>query len=428
MPRNDGERGPAWATAGALTLLVTILCITLYPVPEAAEAAAATPLLCLVCGPRGGSDIFLNVLMLVPLGLCLRLAGWSWTRATISCGLLSLGIETLQYFWIPGRDASLSDVLSNTTGAAIGAAFAPHLGTVLAPGQRGARRLLLIGLGTWLGVALLSSWAILPWNDGGRALSERPERTTLHDAFTGVLRRVLVSGHSVDAGPLDRHSSHRVHELLASERIDIEVEVVSQRPVNYGTWIYRLRTGAGVLMIGQHGRDLTLEVPRRSAMLGVAGPRLRLADGAPATAGVPFTVTAGERGSHLWIESTVNDRVRRADLQLAPTMAWALPVPFDYAMGPEARFLTWIWLAALMLPLGCWAAYSGRVAVPAVVLALAIGAGLGLVPWLLETGPVPVRDWAAAVAGAVAGWAAGALAAYLVTRCGSPSASESSSS
>lgn len=416
------------AAAGALILLLAILCITLYPASRAADAAAATPLLCLVCGPRGGTDVVLNVLMLVPLGMCLRLAGWSWTRATASCALLALGVETLQYFWIPGRDASLSDVLSNTTGAAIGAALAPHLRTMLAPGARSAQRLTTIGIGIWLFLSVLSSWVFLPWKDDSSGLSERSDQTRLRDAFEGTLRRVLVSGFSLRTGPLDDEYRRRVHEVFAAERTEIAIEAISQSPRTYGAWLYRLRTGPGVLLVGQRGRDLVLEVPRRSAYLRVSGPRLRLDGGAPATAGVPFTVTAGERGSHLWLASTVNGRTQRADLHLTPTMAWALVVPFDYAMGPEARVLTWLWLAGLTLPLGSWAAQSRRTAAASIALGPAIAVGLGLVPWLMGTGTIPMTDWVAALAGVTAGWAAGTLAAYLASRCGSPSASESSSS
>lgn len=415
-----------WMLAGIN--LAAILNVTLYPTPRGAVAAAATPLLCVVCGPRGGVDVFLNVLMLVPLGVCLRLSGLSWGRVTLACGLLSLGIESLQYFVIPGRDAGLGDVLSNTTGGALGAAIAPHLKTMLSPGRRMATRLLRIGVAVWLGLALLSAWLFLPWRESAPAFSERSDQSGLPDAFAGGLGRVLLSGDSVPTGILDEKHSEWIRQVFASEHIGLRMEVVSSTPLRDSAWLYRVRIGPGILSIGQQGRALILEVPRRAAALRFAGPTIRLERGAPTTAGVPFTVAAGEEGPHVWIESTIAGHTRRADLVLTPTMAWATVVPFDYAMGGEAPLLSFLWVGWLIFPLGYWAADSGRPVIALRALVVAVAGGLGLIPWLVGTGPAPAPDWVAAVAGAAAGWAARRSATYLASRCGFPSASESSSS
>ena len=119
---------------------------------------------------------------------------------------------------------------------------------------------------------------------------------------------------------------------------------------------------------------------------------------------------------------------RAKQRMLAPTMAWGLVIPFGYALGPEARWITMIWVAALIAPLGLWGASTGRPAATILILTISIAIGLGLIPWLSPAGSVPLRDWLAAALGAVAGWAARAPAAYLATRCASHSASESSSS
>lgn len=72
-------------------------------------------------------DLLINVLGFVPLGVivCACLL-WSTGQAraimltTIACGSLSLLIEILQ-FYIPRRGSGITDVLTNTLGAAIGA-------------------------------------------------------------------------------------------------------------------------------------------------------------------------------------------------------------------------------------------------------------------------------------------------------------------
>jgi glycopeptide antibiotics resistance protein len=68
------------------------------------------------------SDIVLNVLLFMPFGAwaALRL-GRSWMGATILAGaLLSVGIEVSQAVEAVGRSASTTDVVTNTTGTALG--------------------------------------------------------------------------------------------------------------------------------------------------------------------------------------------------------------------------------------------------------------------------------------------------------------------
>lgn len=229
-------------------------------------------------------------------------------------------------------------------------------------------------------------------------------------------------------GRLDHLESARVGDLFAGESFDVRLDILSQAPSPYRRWIYRLRIGPGQLVLNQQGTSLVFEVPRRLALLEIFNPSLRLDHGAPDRADVPFTVVAGERNGHLWVESTVDGKTRRADITLAPTMAWGLVVPYDYAFGPEAWLLTVLWVAGLMVPLGFWSRRTERPVAALTLVSAAVVVGLGLVPWLSQTGPVPLRDWLAAIAGVAAGWAARGPAAYLASRCGSPSASAFSSS
>lgn len=75
------------------------------------------------------SDILANIAGFVPLGLVLC-AFFIWTRgrsnaiftAVIVCGMLSIIIEMLQYYIAP-RGSGITDVITNTLGAAIGASL-----------------------------------------------------------------------------------------------------------------------------------------------------------------------------------------------------------------------------------------------------------------------------------------------------------------
>ena len=74
-------------------------------------------------------DVAVNIAGFVPLGL-IACAYLSWTKsrwkailiATVACGILSFVIEVLQYY-LPRRFSGTTDIITNTLGAAVGAAI-----------------------------------------------------------------------------------------------------------------------------------------------------------------------------------------------------------------------------------------------------------------------------------------------------------------
>jgi VanZ like protein len=417
--------GAAIVAAG----LATILFATLYPVPNMAALAAQTPLLCLVCGPNGGADVFLNLVLFVPFAIGLRLSGWSWKRATLACALVSFGVELLQFLGIPGRDASLSDLIFNTLGGSVAAGLTPLFPRALDPDRKTAWRLTLIGAALFLAFFAFAVWLFTPWTARGPVRSQWAHESSLHNSFTGKIRSVVVWGDSLaNEVPVDAARSDRIREAFRRETIDIRLELVSQPPTPSRAWLYRLGIRRGKAIVSQQGRALVFEVPRRLAALRIFNPSIRLDDAVPAAPGEAFRIAAGERDSHLWLESTEGGRTRRAELHLTPTMVWGLVIPFHYAFGPEAGLLTMLWVGVLLVPLGYWSARSGRPLAASIVVGLALAGAFGLMPRLGGMDPMPWREWIAAAAGFAAGWAGRGPAAYLASRCGSPSVSESSSS
>ena len=74
---------------------------------------------CIVCGQRGFADIILNVILFMPFGVLAALALGARPAVVIGAGLFS-GLVELAQVGISGRDASLGDLLFNTTGALVG--------------------------------------------------------------------------------------------------------------------------------------------------------------------------------------------------------------------------------------------------------------------------------------------------------------------
>jgi VanZ family protein len=119
-------------------------------------------------------DIAINMLAYVPFGLALALVGdrvATPKRFAIGAGggaLLSLCMESAQMF-LPTRDASTIDLLSNAAGAALGALIAVAFNRI--PGLRDdvrawRGRVFLEGRGGDLGLALLGIWLLAQVNPG----------------------------------------------------------------------------------------------------------------------------------------------------------------------------------------------------------------------------------------------------------------------
>src|SRR4026209_2826376 len=140
----------SFVTLGAI---VAILFETLLP--ESGHPFGSH--LCLVCGELGGVDSLLNVLLFVPLGVGLALRGINWNRSILMACAVSVAVETAQLLFVPGRDATLGDVVTNTVGAALGFALARHAGSWLRPPPRLAAMLGLAWCLLWLGVQAASN-------------------------------------------------------------------------------------------------------------------------------------------------------------------------------------------------------------------------------------------------------------------------------
>lgn len=156
----DDSRGPT-TLAGRLLTAVTAACIGIATLPPNSGPSPPFRPFCVACGELSGTDVVLNVLLFLPLGIGLGLAGAR--RRPVLSGMVAatLIIEILQTF-IPGRDASLSDVLANSLGGALGFFLAVHREALLRPSQR-FERLLLAAWGlSWFGITTISAYALVP--------------------------------------------------------------------------------------------------------------------------------------------------------------------------------------------------------------------------------------------------------------------------
>ena len=386
------------------------------PLPEQRAAAAATSLWCLVCGEYGGVDVLNNILLFIPIGMGLRLSGLGTLRVVAFGALLSLTVEALQFAVIPGRDASLSDVLTNTFGSWAGAFIGRHLRLLLYPTATQGLRLLLAGGLTWLAVQAGTAALLRPWAPdgirGGAWARVNPGRIP----FDGQVTLAVVSGIAVP--PKLKPVPELAHRVRQGD-VRLEVRLLSgTRKAVWSPVFEVLGRRGSVMSLEAVGADLAFQPPMQSLQLRLRRPALRLDSALPAKPGIPLWVAArgGDTLSATW--SVAGGKIFRSLQVLGPSLGWSLITPVSYAFGPETRWITAVWLAGWLTVIGYWSAAARarlRFAAPGLIL-LAI-TGLALVPSILGYAVSHWSEWLAAGAGITAGYAGHHFAAYLGERC-----------
>ena len=407
-----------------LTGLLFIGGVTLIPIPRQSAAAATTPLWCLVCGEYGGVDVLNNVLLFLPLGLGLSLTGWRPSRVVMLGSLLSLAVELLQLTVIPGRDASLSDVLTNTLGTWLGVMVGSHLNRLLRPTPGQAGILALAAALAWLTVQAATALLLRPWASdvilGGAWARVIPGRTP----FDGSVTAAEVSGFAIG------NSRKPLPDLAAKVRqgdVRLEVRLLSGSHAAVWSPVFEvLRPGGSVMSLEAVGEDLAFQPPMRSSRLRLRRPALRLEGALPAEPGMPLKVLAGLDGDTLTARwSSAEGNSFRSVQVLGPSLGWSLITPVPYAFGPEARWITGLWTVGWLAVVTYW--LVARRGVPVALgsaLALLISAGLALIPLLCGYPVSHWTEWLAGAAGAGIGYAGYQFAAYLGERCDSLSIKE----
>jgi hypothetical protein len=412
---------------GQLLVLAGLLltaAATLVPLPGQAAAAAATPLGCLVCGEYGGVDVVVNVLLFVPLGLGLRLLGLS-TPAVIATGLvISLIVESLQLTVIAGRDASLSDLLTNTLGALIGAVLGSQIHLLLNPTRKAATRLVLLAGLAWLGIQTGSAFLLQPWVPSEPLQAEWARTRAGRIPFDGIVTSALVSGIAAPDGSMAVDSE--IQTRLSRGDIGLRLRLISGQKAPDWSPVFELGPARRpVLAVMAAGRDLAFQPPARSYSLRLRSPALRLPHALPQESGKPLQLAAGEERGTVWATWAAAHGRHSSAQALSPSLGWSLFIPFDYAYGPEVHLLTGLWVTGLLAPTGYWA---GRSEGDRFRLLTALGAllvaGLGVIPLVTGYPLVHWSEWLAGAAGLAAGWATSRAAAYFGGRCDSPSTKE----
>jgi hypothetical protein len=367
--------------------LATIAALTLYPESE----TVTSDWRCIVCGTRGAADMVLNMLLFAPLGAGLALAGVRHRKALAIAVFVSGAVELAQVV-IPGRDASMGDVLANAAGSGLGFALVSTACYWLVPAENLARWLAL-GAGFAAAASIVLTGVMLQpqFTDPTYFGQWTPELRHL-ERYRGTVLQATVGTLPVPSGRLD--NSAAVADSLRRGS-PVRVRVVAGPPTSRVSALFSIADAEEntILLFGPHGRDLHYSFRMRAESFRLDRPKLIVRGAMDAPVGDTITVSARReaRGYCVAIDETTE-----CGLGFTVGSGWTLLQYVDRFPPWLLRGLNVTWVCLLLIPFGYWL----RASVSSLLGGAIIVAALLFVPTVTGLLVTPTLEWLGAVAGA----------------------------
>lgn len=332
---------------------------TLTGAQDQAARVNETPWTCLVCGEAGLTDVLLNLILFLPLGLLARDRGWTLLRTVASLLALTAGIELTQALWLPGRDASLGDVIANTMGGGIGWWLLPGLDRLLHPAARFARGAAWVALCVstlvWVATGLGLRAAFSP---AGPWVGQPLHLWPAHDPFPGSLQRASFVGIDVPNDPFSALPAR-------SDSLDLVVEVTTRandvpaRPISVLRIVDNDQQPQLTLSIQR--RDLLLEYRVAASQWLLRTPVWRFSNATEIPTDTPWRWRWIRQPGGIALESgPLGGMTRQRMVPVSVSLGWAFVHPFAPAVGESAWWWTLLWIGCWLGPLGWFAGTVGR--------------------------------------------------------------------
>lgn len=393
----------------ALTLcaaaLAAIGVATLWPLPGSPPSGSS---LCLACGELGGVDLVLNVVLFFPLGVALAHAWprrwWIWVIPTLA----SLTVEILQLRLVPGRDASLGDLVSNTTGGLLGIATMLALPTLLR--STTGRRVTAVSIHLIIvAFSCIVAWTLLPapvvyvqW------VQIQPERAG-YETFPG---RVAVSlfEQPREVGTVVRAQSEPPEYSRGDLSAELTITEPSKAIPTSEALIFRLANPSEMrAQVSQRHDALAVRFKKRGNELKLRSPTFVL-DGVFPVSGDSLRIQARSEGAKVHVTAASPQSTRELNAAVTFGRGWEVFSPFRAVKPSSEPPLRWSFLALLFaIPAAfSWVAWR----TPGLVVTAIVMTGvLALLPKISGLAASAPDEWTASVTGVGLGAAAGLLLA-----------------
>jgi VanZ like protein len=403
--------GRALAVASAIAIAIATLR------PESGSATADH--WCVACGDTGGTDLVLNVLLFLPLGIGAALAGARQWHAAGAIALSSVVIEILQLTIISGRDAVIGDVLANTVGGVLGVLLASELRALAAPAGRLALCLTAGWSALWLALQVVSSAALVPAPTSSPYYGQIAHDFPHLELFPGRVMSFTIDGVAIrDERLVD---TDRVAAAIRSSA-PVRATVVVDGPTRDVAEIVGVMDAEHrvITMIGERGTAMMFTVRTTAASMRLR-PLQFLLDGAfddstRGSDGAEHSIDLVARWGPRVVDMRASHDGRSVvrTLPLAPEIGWTLFFPAQWFVNGSRleRIISALWCMLSLLPLSYWATFAIRAsrsqrtrAVLMIALVIVLGAGVSAVPLLFGIATNSAFATIASVLGLIAGHA-----------------------
>ena len=385
----------------AVASAVLVALVTLTPTVATTPSESRPQLFCILCGELGTVDFILNLALFIPLGAGLRLAGLRPRRALIAIFASTFLVELLQLQIVPGRDASLGDLLANTLGGIIGVTAADRWRRLLQPRPRQARMLAIVAAGLCLAMLALTAWGLDRSLPEGRYWGQWRRLPGGSLRFGGVVLGAELNGRPLPATLLqwDDPAILAIH----GDSLTISATILPGPPTRRVASIASVGADPShrLIVLAQRREDFVFRIRLRASELLLRSPSF----------GIPGVLSDSDNGvaqpvrlQGSYFPERVSLRADQAAVNVPLTvgMGWSFLVPVELAIGRWASAVSALWLAMLFLPLAYWATKGWRVTGWTVPMLVAV-VGLALFPLSKTVAATSPLEWLGVVVGIAAG-------------------------
>lgn len=395
--RSRRVRGAGWIAIGST---ITILLATLSPWLGIAPMRIPTAW-CLACGGAWVMDAVSNLLLFAPLGGALAARAWRMYRVALVAAALSLLVETMQSFGIPpSRSPSLSDLVTNTTGAMLGALLVRFWTPLRLPDPPRALRLAQVAALLTVTVVVLTAIALTPRyptvDGAGDLRRSRFDYAPGYGWYGGSLTDLRLNDRSVahtGEGPL----------VMEGARLPRSVTMTTTLRGRDSAWYTRamifVHHSADTLpemSLSQRGHHLEVHIERRGTSWGLYMPYIRRANALrrqTVADTTPLHIRAAVHRDRLQLQLAQGDTVTTTTLALTPTIGWAMLQSVIGPSHPIAPIIAAAWMLTLAVPLGWWCGLTRRPRRAVGLAALTIIAAVDLSAQWAGIHRPPLIDW-----------------------------------
>lgn len=328
------------------------------------------------------ADSLRNIVLFMPFGfLAARLTRGTW-RVVALAAVVSLSIELAQQ-WIPGRDPSIDDVVTNTLGAALGAVAFVRRGAWM----RGSGRLAVAAACGATAILALGALLLRP--------SFPPGNYEAVWSPVAPVREVTLAGRVIgDSTPADLDAV--MAQIAGGDTL--RLRVASSPGASGWDRILEFDTPSdtSLIFVGVLDGRLFLFYRMQAVRFGLDQPEILLGS-------MPSSLAGDTTRLAIWRSGAGYCRAVNADTECGFGMSVAAPRTLLWYNTWESltrrRLLDWLWLGLVVAPVGFWMT-AGPLSLAAVGIVISSVAAL---PRVLDLLPTSGAEWLIVCLALVAG-------------------------